>query len=186
MRYWFLFLLLLCSCQLASFPLEVRVVGEWTDNENQIIIDAFDEWEKATAGYTVTDIITHWQLDHEFSMDEDYFHDIDGVLMIYAIPEDHPAFEEINARSEVNYWLGIANESRTIVVRIDGTRYYKNLFKVMLHEIGHIYGLEHSEIQNSIMYKSITDVQKACIDTETLAEFCDLHECSSAVLSTCY
>lgn len=56
---------------------------------------------------------------------------------------------------------------------------------VVLHEMGHMFGLPHLPSVQSLMFPSIISNRSACLKKADLSAFCDVNECGSTKMRPC-
>ncbi len=148
-------LLLTAACSPPrDFPVVVHLDARWTDDEAQTIEDALAEWEWATCGFAATTPVRGWRGEHG-----------DGVA-IYRETSAAPYLKGVLATT----W------GDSIAVAVDRVEYWDKgelLHRVLLHELGHLWGLEHE--QYGVM--SIDVYAPACIDASAVDQFCEVYAC---------
>ena len=71
----------------------------------------------------------------------------------------------------------------TIWIIIDRIQDEEEMLGVVLHELGHAEGLEHSSIQNSLMFPYVST---SCITKYDLRQFCSIYGCDYENMNFCF
>jgi hypothetical protein len=131
----------------------IELSPEFTEDETEAIAAAVSEWELATAGGVSVSLVA-------------YAGDIDVRLAQAGelANESHGRYDP---------WLSAIMLDREALVSAEDYRH------VMLHELGHAFGLEHSDA--GLMMPEAG----GCIDAETLRQFCWIHLCDGDEGTTC-
>lgn len=158
------------------FPCELTVDPSFTDEEIEMIRSAADEWEIATGGIAHVEMTIEAQqpLKHfiERVVDEDEISRPKSSVGYSGIP-----YDSVVTRAPA---VSISIFTRRIENYVaSGSEYtYERMFRgVVLHEMGHHFGLDHERREGSLMYTKATTF---CITTIDLAQFCSIHDCGGA------
>lgn len=158
---------------------DFALIGDWQDSEIKIIQDSLREWEIATNGTVVA--TTHKEY-WDFDFDSQFREDTTPIIVLLN--------EEDTYRMKTWYYLvkrkglaGYASEQQILITKDHRTEY--DAFKyLMLHELGHYWGLTH---QDGILMSVEKDVPNiTCIDHEAISVFCDHHDCNDGWKETCH
>jgi hypothetical protein len=121
----------------------------------------------------------------------------DGINRVYLISQNDITYRKIQQRNNWPVFSGVTtrykdgSKSISIVleylnpVRINGNIVKTDLERLhflMLHELGHVFGLSHS---NKTLMRAISNFKNPCIDQKTLDVFCYNHGNCSGQHSTC-
>lgn len=178
-------MLLGCNDHTHSFPEELYIDPGFSDEEIEIIGESLDEWRRATGGVVEETMVIG--LRHSYANHE--------IMIKSSSDEKIKRFEKKN-NAEVyglhrgaNWW-GTSSTSDIWIVRdkiqqdTDNDESYKRKFKrVVMHELGHHYGLEHDGDKDVLMSKTHKDI--SCITQDDLKQFCDMYGCGKGAASTC-
>jgi predicted Zn-dependent protease len=170
-------LLILVGC---SYPEEVHVTVQlderWSDSYLLTIREAFQAWDHATR-ITKATLVPGWK--REPFQASDLYQESD-LHILFLASEHEPGMLEL--RKEQEDFLGFAAFGESMVIAADHIESEASLFDTLLHEIGHMYGVDHVEDENSIM-NSHAGHGGSCIDQATINAFCELYTCG--VVSPC-
>lgn len=171
----FLASLILTSC---GGPRNLWVEQTFTDKEVTLIADAVDEWMLATDSPDAQIFVdTGFAYQKPFTK-EDWDEERDFGVMFKITTKD-PGYKDLGGD-----FLGLANaDSGNVIIVSDRIDSDELLYKILLHEVGHLYGLGHAE--SGIMKQGIFNTEDICIHPEDLDEFCDKHDCGQNARSTC-
>lgn len=151
---------------------DVVIDNKYTKWELKIIDDTIKEWYMATGSESAS---LYTQVGHIgdgiFDID-DYTHDF-GYATIQKVSRLDPGFQEL-ADEFGNIPAGVGRDGQIVITVTE--EFYRPDFNVtrfhtvMLHELGHFFGLDHNE--GGIMTRG---TKLVCIDQETVDYFCDDH-----------
>jgi hypothetical protein len=157
------------------FPCELTVDPSFTDNEVALIASAVDEWESVTGGIAHVEMTIESQrpLKHfiERVENEDEITRSEHSLGYSGIP-----YETSTGLNATAISVTIFTQRIEITAKKHRDLSYDRLFRgVILHELGHHFGLFHDDNENSLMFP----VQNTfCVTTIDIAQFCSIHDCS--------
>lgn len=187
MNKYIMFGLMLLGCNDArhSFPEELYIDPGFSNEEIEIIGESLDEWKRATGGVVNETMVIG--LKHSYAHHE--------IMIKSSFDEKVKRFEKRNGveiyglHRESNWW-GTLSPSDIWIVRdkvqrdSDDNEPYKRKFKrVIMHELGHHYGLEHDGDKDVLMSKFHKPID--CITQDDLKQFCDMYECGKDAAPTC-
>lgn len=164
------------------FPCELTVDTSFTDHEVELIASAADEWEIATGGIAHVEMTIEAQqpLKHIIKR-------VDAEEDIRTSPSDSIGYGDIPHETLIPGLHRTAISAEIYPQRIKhviasgvygSTVSYDDLFRqVVLHELGHHFGLDHDSNENSLMFPF---AETFCITTIDIAQFCSIHGCDDA------
>ena len=163
------------ACNANSFAIE----DEFTDREVELIHKAIDEWIEATDSDGAV-IFTRegYSAGHKF----DYFKDWLGgpeYPVLHKMRSNDPGYNPLKISVGYDY-AGAARERWRIAIVEDYIDSEDEFYHVILHEIGHFYGIEHQA--DGLMARSS---YHTCIDVVALGAFCDIYSCGRNRHVTC-
>lgn len=177
MKWLSIALLLTAGC---SGPYTLAVENEFTDREAELIAQAAKQW------------ITACDCDEAAIFFRFDLEDPDGVLTYEEWDSDpgfgrlwkmhitDPAYQErLRRRGPFNG----THKNGQIAIVAERTDSDKMFLNVILHELAHLYGVEHQD--SGIMHEKGASADNVCIDWRALSAFCDLHDCGPAADTTC-
>ncbi len=150
-----------------------RVTPVWVDKDfptgqKADVLAAIDEWNFALNGYASFQVV-----DDKFDMDPDVLQRIKDTLQGLVILDVSVKNDYVKEMPEgVLAWvpeLG-ANSMFVIGDRVGN----RNLKSIVMHEMGHILGLEHQEEAGTLMYFSY-DQGRSCVDWVTAMHLASVH-----------
>ena len=182
-RLWWLVILILSLCMGAADTNHQQDINpkvfyilmddRFTPQQKKYIQSAANHWINCSEGKVqVTFIITHmssrWK-DHPLQP---------NTISLWIIPL---SAGELGKERYNHSFKNVAE----VVVRERGAidmLVYRNLTDddftmVMMHEFGHLFGIDHTDQKNTLMFPSV-EGQKPCIDPEIAKEFCSQYGCS--------
>ena len=154
----------------------MNVDSSFTKDELKIIQSSADDWLDAVDSEDGMIIFEgSFSLDKPFTIDQ---WDADSGL-IFKVYSTDPGYQDLKGRWGRLGTLAGFYGGGNIALIVDNAG--SNLDNVTLHEMGHLFGLGHTEIE--IMNPGYND--EPCIGPETLAEFCDGQDCGDDAHVTC-
>jgi hypothetical protein len=170
----FLIFLFLLGCQIQEFPVDIYVDSNFNNHEVKMINNAFEEWLIATDGFTQYNLI--YKLDLQECSSESIDSNKSNVILKCSIYSEF--YTESYPEQNIS---GQANTNR-IIIYYDRIKEDKFYYKILLHEIGHFYSLNHDNA--GIMKQG--PLPPPCLDSVTLEQFCGIYDCSLYdIKSTC-
>ena len=161
------------GCHANAFAIE----DQFTASEKKMIYAAIDEWIEATDSDSAW-IFTRedYHKGHPFSWARDW---VGGpeFPVLYRIKSTDPGYATLKISIGHDY-AGAALERARIAVVSDHIDSPAEFYRVMLHEIGHFYGISHQA--DGLMAEH--DQTTNCIDQVSLGEFCQLYHCGPPVV----
>lgn len=170
-------------------PRTILIDNEFTESEKSLIEDAIDEWIHATDSVdamiftSVANIdkpftLEHWETNAEF-----------GIL--FKVHESDPGYKDLVV-DRGHSFVGLANDyTGNMLLLTDRFQNDRALYKIILHEFGHLHGLEHAldgVMEPGIKVHPVTgklDNDAVCLSQNDLEQFCELNECGTNAHSTC-
>jgi hypothetical protein len=157
----------LLSCQPSvDFPISLELDSRWSQEETKIIGLAFEEWKEKTE-------IAEYHISINLEIDS-----FDGELVF----DQHRIFrasksEADQFRADIGdpYMLGYTEHGESLVIVGDEIYDRNELYRVMLHEIGHLYGITAHIEGPSVMNAHSGNIPNE-LDQATLNAFWDIYE----------
>lgn len=191
-----LLIAMIVSCSIGTTPTRVplhvdrpqtyilHIDGRFTPQQRTIIFNAFVEWQTTMRNYVTFELAepTWSPNEKEMTFRLNSHNECTNDVFIIKIKSDHPSIHmmEHSGIQQVGNTLGYTSRTceakfvALVVDRISSTTMFRN---VILHEVGHLCGLDHLGIPNeSIMYPS-QDKSTRCITSLDAKYFCDLYGC---------
>lgn len=147
----------------------------FSQDEVELIVEATYEWNAATEGRVVYDVIVlpaHRKID------------VTQAIVVIKVTPDYPKImllDFANKNITLGYWED--NEGPIPYIAMVAGRSHDTAFKsVMLHEIGHSLGLKHNEGETGIgtlMYPTI-DEGSDTITPFDVSKYCELRHCTKS------
>lgn len=163
-------------------PYTLAIEDEFTDKEVVLIDEAIQQWVYITDTddaviYTKTGYKSH----HEFRLDEDWDNGPDYAVLhkIHRSDQGYLDFQVQGSDFKGKAMIG----GNRIAIVAEFTEDPEIFYRVILHELGHFYGLHHTDI--GIMLTGVLGNEHNCLSIGSLKEFCDLHDCGRNAASTC-
>jgi hypothetical protein len=180
MRKLAILLLLLCLAGCGGGPLSFAVDTEFNDTERALIISAVDEWVIATDSDEAAAFL-RFDLEDETFDKKKHWDDYDGDYgVIYKIHTYEPGY--IDWMKERNPFSGIASRDPDRIAMVaEKTADPEKFRAIMMHELGHIYGISHQD--SGLMIGG--EVPPNCIDQLALDLYCEEHHCGPNAAPTC-
>ena len=154
---------------------------DFTDYEVEMIEFAIDEWIQATDNATSAWVLTRdgFKTPRPFSFWGDW---VGGpnIPVIYKVYKTDPGYNDLRFNTGSENIAGAALTGWRVAIIVDQldtsdkVSYDDAFHAVMLHELGHFYGLSHSE--EGIMNPVTNPIHNNCIDWHALNTFCSLHQ----------
>lgn len=158
-----------------DFPIPLKISDSFDNQSKSLILDAMNEWDNAaninffapiqtTPNLNFTSIIDYYDKDKSvqgiylgtIKMDEIGFNTLAATQVFYIRNRDnpyHPYNQIIHVDIILNgYYYEFSND------RIDETTYY--LMRLVLHELGHVLGIGHTNVGIMYPYLSTDDKQE--------------------------
>jgi predicted Zn-dependent protease len=171
--------------------LTIHIDKSMTQEQKISVRAAIAEWETAVHSIVSSTVLEDWSNEEEMAGPT-----IEGDQMICTrqvyiagLKNTHSLTQIIDEKvnTKTGQVLGYTNSkcaSKWIVLFVD--RSEKEKFKtVMLHEFGHLIGMQHLPIVGTIMYPSV-DLGTNCITPIDLAQFCSMWKCNPEnMVSSC-
>jgi hypothetical protein len=173
----------------------MHIDASYTDDEISMIIDAIHQWETATS-YQVSVFPI---IDHHIKPMTELGNNGDGKHAIYKMFSNNPIAAGLQKKNKDHDVLGYAvvHDAEDLFLIVDtikknaknNDQTYEEVFThVVLHELGHHWGLKHPKGAKIMLmtpgYK-IPGANVQCITNKDLRLFCDLYDCSGKMQSTC-
>lgn len=153
-----------CAPEPMALSASLHVSTRFDADQTEAVLAAVDEWHTATRGRVA--------LRPVISEASDQFERVrpgklDGSHLGEMLPAD---------------WYD-TDRGHTITIDVlDVERFGASIKSVAMHEIGHALGLEHARAGLMV---GASSCQQDCIDSATLAEFCELRGCPDGYVDTC-
>jgi len=159
-------------------PHSFAIEDTFTDEEVEVIKEAVAEWQLATDSSDADLIITEGlHRDEAFDLDKHWYGSTDHGTIYKIHDYEHGYYELRESMTGRDYDGAALSPDRILVV---GNKSKRRLKQIILHELGHIYGIDHQD--KGLMSSKPTQI---CIDTHTLIEFCEEWSCGPNAHGTC-
>lgn len=149
----------------------IYVDNSFEENENLMIKQAAEQWEKKTNGIVTFKV-------HYFTTATEYLTLRDSkALPMTKVNLGDPFTEEVE--DEAGKLLGLYTRrfhTELIVLNVDRIRDMLEFRATTMHELGHALGLEHNPREFTLMYPS-EDFGAHSITKYDLAAFCEIYFC---------
>jgi hypothetical protein len=153
--------------------IDARVSGLFPGDHLAAIVEAAEQWNRATAGR----LAIRTQIS-----------DADDGLSVWIRPTVSTDTYEKNRLGTTTCIGCYPSEMLLNIEQLERRTEEKSLpvgqltQKTALHELGHVLGIGH--LESGLMFSSDREVE-ACVDAAALAAFCDLYGCPADAHSTC-
>jgi len=171
-------LLSACATNYATF----RVDQEFTARENILIRQAVDHWNYAVDTEMVR-LNYDQDLGAQFSLKWLYADDGFAIIRTNSCV---PEYDKIVCMSDM--FIGLASPTTGKIAIVVDTLlwskrdYGKEFVALMLHELGHLAGLDHEYRFDNMMRPGL---HLGCIDEYSINKICDMNECGENPRPTC-
>jgi len=167
-------LLLLSGC---ADEYSLAIEKEFSNEEIQMIESAVDEWMEACDCYDAS-VFFRYDLPTTTTLQYSNFLTTRSYGRIWKVHTNEPAYIDGEKEKDGVSFRGMHFDGNIMLV--DG-KLDKMFYPVILHELGHMYGIKH---QVSGVMLGDGDIP-GCIDWLALSEFCDEHACGPKAEPTC-
>ena len=171
------FLFFLAGC---ADEYSLSVEEEFTNEEVQMITSAVDEWMTACDCYDAS-VFFRFDLKTTTNLQYSDWKDRKTYGRVWKTGSSENAYLEVKERKNTKF-RGLHQNGNIMMVsdHLRGDTFYV----VILHELGHMYGIEHQE--SGLMGIGPQDAKdNGCIDWRAISEFCDMHKCGNRAHPTC-
>lgn len=187
--------LFLGACAVSSGcarPDSMLVDAHFTEAEEESIAWAVDEWYVATDGGVDTELLFGWERLEPFAEDSMSMEGEHATM--HRVVDGTPIWAELDEKYSdgKKTWSGRAMHGGTawsIVAVIDEEKteeeFQLELRLVLLHELGHYYGVDHLDHGFMASNIKLKTFDQACIDQDTLDEICKCVPCGPNAAPTC-
>ena len=175
-------MLFLISCG-SSTPITLAIDNKFTDHEASLIMSAIDEWVLASDSEDAVVIFSHvFDSKEEFTIDE-WDRDEDDYGLLFKIKSTDIGYLDL-IKERGKGFLGLAGGDN-IALRMDAVHYDFVLRRLMMHEIGHLYGMDHAKKGLMSNNKDRWLEGNDCVHRVDLEQFCELNTCGPDAHATC-
>lgn len=190
LTYAILFAIGVSGCADPAYTLAIE--REFTDEEVVMIEAAIEEWMWACDCEDAAVFLRYDLVDEDNVLTYDEWEKRDSFGRLWKMHTTDPAFikeEQDRLKKNEGSFVGIhkAGNIGLVVDKFREEKYKDDFYNVLLHELGHLYGIK-DHLESGIMmsggYKS--KVRESCIDWLALSKFCDMHNCGDAAEPTCH
>ena len=159
---------------------DLAIEDEFLPDEVELIEAAIDEWVIATdSGAAIIFTRTGYESHHEFNYYDDWAHGPDFPILYKIYTKEQGYTAMYVSRGE--HFCGIARADIRVGLVGDCTDDNpEHFYQLILHELGHFYGLNHSLA--GLMRETVA---WGCIDQFTVDAFCIENECGPWAGTTC-
>lgn len=174
-----------------TVTLTVHIDKSMTQEQKDSVRSAIQEWQIAVRSIVTSNIVEDWSNEEEMigpTIENDEMICTRDVY-VAGLKNSHSLVQIIDEKvdTKTGQVLGYTNSkcgSKWIALFVD--RSEKQKFRtVMLHEFGHLIGMQHLPIVGTIMYPSV-DKGTNCITQIDLAQFCSMWKCRpEQMISSC-
>lgn len=182
-------LLLVCLTGCLNLKPTMVIDDTFTHGEVAMINDAIAEWARATdssEAHIATSMIgvsspftrQHWDLDLESAV-------------MFRVDSDDPGYQALALEQETDFF-GLANsETGNIMFNMDLFGNDIAFRKTLLHELGHVHQLEHTDsgiMATGIVIDTATglvDESAVCIHQVDVDQYCAVNACGPNAGTTC-
>lgn len=185
--YVFLLGVGLLGCADDAYTLAVE--REFTDDEVIMIESAVEEWIVACDCEDAAVFFRYDLSDNDNSLSYDEWKNHDGFGRLWKMHVTDPAFleeERQRVKKGEGSFVGIHRDGNIGLVAEKLEDNENNFYNVMLHELGHMYGIKN-HLPDGIMRSGGTydHPRESCIDWRALSKFCEKHLCGPDAHPTC-
>lgn len=166
--------LLVTSC---NAPYTLAIEQEFSLAERHLIELAISEWMVA-CDCDEAAIFTRYDLETTNALSYDEWSRTLDYGRMWRVSKDEPVFITRGDSTTIG-----CHKNGNVFIVADRIDTELKMYKVILHEFGHLYGIEHQ--YEGIMRSGHLGEKEACIDAFALEEFCEMHSCGPQAMSTC-
>ena len=180
------FLFSVGCCAPHRFPHVLHVDARFTPAEQECIVSAVNEWEKATDGIVeITPVITNGMVTPKH-------------INVYRPDGRHAIFvanfldDRVLGRADLATRLGLISANNIWINRQSIWKYHPHRYlmffrMIVMHELGHHLGLNHfKNYRYQALMQPYDSEQTPCITPADLQQFCSLYNCKGRnVKTTC-
>ena len=163
---------------------------QFTAQENRLIDHAIWEWHEATGSPDAIVFVYHGaEFAHDFTLRDWLI--LDSNARMYKIDRRDAGYEELAKKipsddGSYGEFVGLTSQGRVILMT---NNYYYNsrgeffneyFYSILLHELGHFFGISHTE--HGVMSQPECPI---CIDKVAVDKFCNLYPTCHNPHSTC-
>lgn len=155
--------------------------------ERELIMGAFKMWERVSHGavkFTVAKYVFDPELEEIPEHEDTCTYDV----YVLRVKSTDPVVRKLDKRDNAKV-LGFtvsSCEQRVIALVTDRLKDSKMFSQVMVHEAGHLVGLDHIPVPSeSIMFPSMDKAAKCGPTALDMKQFCMLYECEWRNTTTC-
>lgn len=173
------------ACLKMDFPAIIHLDELWSSEEKETIRSAFDDWFQASGGVAEVTIIDGWAHDWDNAKFRGVPGEANESKVVWKLNEEE-AVSLFEAEGLPEAW-GATWYTHAIVMATERFSGESNLSRIMKHEIGHLYGLDHEEQSDypSVMNAHLVEETPDCIDPQALKAFCGIYDCPVWSHPTC-
>lgn len=170
-------LLFLVGCG-HSTPSALLIDSEFTDAERALIRRAINDWVEVTDSDDAVIATAYTDMVEPFTIDQ--WKNRTGIL--FKIHEYDPGYQDMVWEVESEFPGVTQLRLQNMAVVMDYLP-LPGLHKVLLHEFGHLYGLDHAA--DGVMRPGGCMCEESCITESDLDQFCEVNACGPAARSNC-
>jgi hypothetical protein len=184
-----LYILALAASVISCVPFSNKMLidQKFTEQERILIDHAINEWVEATGSIDAVIFVRHGTKFADEPGLQDWVR-ADDFARMYKIKHSDPMYKTMNELVDpgVNGFAGMSRRGQAVAMVEDqfynsrGEFFEEWFYSVILHELGHFYGVGHSE--HGLMSQPDSPI---CVDLWAVNEFCMIHTSCVAPHPTC-